>query len=347
MSDIEAAPEATVGRPGSRLDRVLNTAIVVLLVGVLGLAGWFGYSVWSFRQEEQMATPALRSIQDLENRVQTTPNDVSLRVRLGESLAAAGLTDQAVQQLTAALKLDAKHTGAYLDLGLIALGQGDRTNAKQYFQKVVDLTTGSDMQNVNDRREIAFFDLGVIANQEKRYEDAVGFFKEALRIRRDASDSYYNLARSYEGLGDNNAALKQLEIALAFDPNYAQAHYEMGKIYASEGDTINAAVHLATAGRLAPSVDVVQEALAALGTEGSWIAKARQVYASGDLKTAVNAALVARALAPDDVAAVKLHAQILEKKGNRAGALKVYKEAAKLAPQDAEVTAAISRLSGK
>ena len=67
--------------------------------------------------------------------------------------------------------------------------------------------------------------------------------KGALRIRRDASDTYYHLARAYQGLEEYDAAIEQLEIAIAFDPNYAQAHFLMGRSTRIMEDEVNASYH--------------------------------------------------------------------------------------------------------
>ena len=162
---MEQTPEVHVATSGSsgRLDTILRWLVVVGVAVVLGLAGLLGYSMWQVRNAESLSTPAGRAIQDLKNRVAATPNDAPLRVRLGEALASAGLIDGAVEQFKTAVKLDQKHTGAYLDLGIMAMQEKQRKTAEGYFNKVVELTTGSQFEDINQRRETAFFYLGEIA----------------------------------------------------------------------------------------------------------------------------------------------------------------------------------------
>ena len=65
-------------------------------------------------------------------------------------------------------------------------------------------------QNVDERRENALYNLGLlrfVATSE--YEEAAGYFKEALRIRKDASDTYYNLAVRLRGMEDTTAANRE------------------------------------------------------------------------------------------------------------------------------------------
>jgi tetratricopeptide (TPR) repeat protein len=276
------------------------------------------------------------------------PNDASLRVRLGEALAAAGVPEEAAQQLGDAIKLNPKHTGAYLDLGLVAVDQKQYGQAEGYFKKVVDLTEGAEFSNVNTHRENALYYLGQLMMQEKRYEDAAKYFKGALRIKRDSSDTLFQLAMAYKALGEYDQALKQLEIATAYDPGYAQAHYEMGQLLVEKKkDPVNGSAQLAMAAKYAPEADPVREALSALGTGAEWKAKADKAVADGDLNAAIDDVLVARNLEPKDGALAKLHAQLAERKGDKKAALAIYKEAAKLAPNDTEIKAAVARLSPK
>ncbi|MFA5843827.1 MAG: tetratricopeptide repeat protein [Coriobacteriia bacterium] len=340
-------------RPGSsvrvraRSDRTLDVVIALLVVLVLSVGGYLGWTVYVERRADRLSSPAMRAIDDLTARVKAAPRDAALRVRLGEALASAQLLPDAVEQLRVAVKIDVKHTGAYLDLGLIAYDQKQPKVAAGYFKKVVDLTEGADYANVNQRRELALYYLGSIALADRRYEEAAGYFKAAIRIRRDASDSYYNLALALRGLGRDGEAIEQLGAALAFDPNYAQAHLLLGELYKRTGDDILSATHVREAARLAPDADPPAEALEAFGTPAEWLAKGRAALAAGDLKTAEKAARMAKALDPLSAAPHALLGAVLERQGDKAGALTAWREAAKLAPKDAAAAAAVRRLTPK
>lgn len=330
-----------------RTDAIFRIAIVALVVAVLALGGFFGYSVYAAKRAEKSATPAQRAIQDLRDAVQKNPNDSAARVRLGEALATAGRLDEAVEQLKVALKIDDKHTGAWLDLGLIAMQEKDPAQAEQYFQKVVELTEGAQYEDVNNRREAALFHLGEIALAEKRYEDAAGFFKGALRIRKDASDTYYLLAQAYQGLDEGDAALEQLDAALAFDPNYAEAHYLYGVILLDKGDLINAAIHLRKAVDLAPTRKEPAEALKKLGTSSAAVDKGRKALEAGDVTGAIEDALLAESIDPKNADAFLLHADALVKKGDKKGALKVLTDARANLSGNEGLEKAITALGGK
>lgn len=346
MSEATADAQAPAPIPPDRLDNILNIVLGVLAAAVLVVGGLFAYNVWSVRQAAITATPALRLIEDIKDDVRANPNDATLRVRLGEAYAAAGKYDEAMEQFQNALKIDPEHTGAYLDMGVVSTVEGDFDAAISAFEKVVELTEGSEFQSVNDRREVALYNLGVIALDRDQFEDAIGYLKGALRIRRDASDTYYHLARAYEGLEEFDAAIEQLEIAIAFDPNYAQAHYLMWQVYTEMDDEINASYHAQIAASLAPDADPPAEALAAYGTAAERMARGEEALESGEIEEALKQALIARNIEPENVEAVLFHGRVLERRGDNTDAVTVYNEALELDAENEEAKAAIERLQG-
>jgi len=344
----ENVPETRgASRAPERTDAIIKIVIVALVAGVLGLGALLGYTVWQGRQEELTATPAQRAIKDLEAAVKKAPNSAATRVRLGEALAAAGSLKPAAEQLAIAIKLDKKHTGAYLDLGIISMEGKEYGPAEKYFTKVVELTQNTQFEAMNSRREQALFHLGEIALSQKRYEDAAGFFKGAIRIRKDASDTYYLLAQSLRGLGEDDAALKQLDAALAFDPNYPEAHYLYGVILLEKGDKINAAVHLRKAADLAPEQKQPEEALKKLGSAKDALKAGRQLLADGNKSGAVDQALLATILDPSSTDATLFYVEALLAKNDKPGAIKVLKAAALKAPEDKAIKSKLAELSAK
>lgn len=351
----EAAPEpdpapetpASFKLPPMDLDTALTAVMWSLVTLVLAVGVLFAWTVYSDRQAERGATPATRALLDLEQLVRSDPQNANARVRYGEALGAAGLVDQAIEQLSAALELNPEHTGAMLDLGILAMQKKEYRTAEGYFQKVLDLSEGQEFEFINERRELALFYLGEIALTEKRYEDSIPFYKAALRIRRDASDTYLELALAYRGTGNDKAAKKQLDIALTFDPSLAQAQYEMGDILLAEGDEVKAAFHLGRAYQLAPENQQAAEAVAKMGPVEKRMAAAEDALEAGDKPTAVKEAKIAFSLDPVNFDAALLLGRILEADGQKTDAVNAYGDANTLRPNDPQVVEALDRLKGK
>jgi tetratricopeptide (TPR) repeat protein len=340
----DSGTSVAAGRDRKPLDKALTVIGVVLLIAVLAAGGFLAYSIAEGRAMEQGATPRSRLIEELHAQIEESPDDASLRVRLGEAYAAAGQHNDAVRELEVALELNPEHTGAHLVLGLVALMEKDYTTADSYFLKIIDLTEGSEYKDIKLNRELAFFYLGESALDTSRYEEAIGYYKAAIRMNKGSANAYFGLGLAFKGIEDYTAARDQFEIALAFDPKFAQAHYEMGQLYLVEDDRINSAVHFAEAARLAPDNPLPAEALASLGTVEEWEAKTREALGAGDTDAALEAVLITRALVQDDPAYIILHGEVLEAMGEVDIALDVYAEALAMAPDDPVVKAAIARL---
>jgi len=327
-----------------KLDRVLGIAAVVLVLVVVGFAAYFGYTVYADRLAAEEATPAGRIAKVIGAQVKKAPNDAILRVRYGEALAAAGKEQQAIKQFNYALKIDPKHTGAMMDLGQLAYNTKQLDTAAGYFQKVVDLTGNSTMEDVNQRREVALYQLGRVAMVDRQYEKAIGFFKGALRIRSDASDTYFYLAQALDLTGDADSAIVELNKAIQFDPNFAQAHFYLGQLYKAQGDDVLSSYHFSRAAHASPDSPEPKQELAKFGTVAERIEKS-QLLLETDPSAALDEARIARNIDPENVAAVVAVATVLEAQKDYKTSLATYKEAQKLAPEDAKIKAAIDRVT--
>jgi len=330
-----------------RFDTILGIVIAVLVAATLALGGWFGYTVYQDRLAAEDSVPALRLAKTLQAQVKQNPNDAVLRVRLGEALGAAGKSQKAIEQFNAALKIAPKHTGAFMDLGILAMSNGNFDEAKGYFKKVIELTDSSEMADTNERRELAFHNLGVLAFQQKQYDEAIGNFKAALRIRGDASDTYVYLAQSLEAVGQAQDAKSAVAVAIRFDPNFAQARYLLGKYMLAEGDRLTASSHIGRARELAPEAPEPQKVAEEIGDPAELFAQAK-AQVDSDPDAALENSLIAFNLdRKNNIPAAKFAAVLLIKKGDKSGALNVYERAAEVVPTDKELAAAVKKYTPK
>ncbi|MDO8987764.1 MAG: tetratricopeptide repeat protein, partial [Coriobacteriia bacterium] len=258
-----------------------------------------------------------------------------------------GMYDEAMEQFANAIKIDPEHGGAYLDMGLVAMAQQKYSDAEGYFEKVIELSEGGQFQDVSDRREAALYNLGVIANSESRWEDAVGFLKGALRIRKDASDTYFHLALAYRGLDEGDKAIESMLVALAFDPNYAEARYELGRLYMDVSNEPSAAVEFRRAVDIAPNADPVIEVLASLGPVDDRVADARKAFKDGNAVSALGFATIAVAVEPTNVDALMVYGQAREDTGDLSGAIIVYRSVLDADPKNTTAAKALDRLNAK
>ncbi len=346
-NEASLEPRAVPKARRSALDIALNVFMVALVVALLGLGAYFGYTVYLTRQQQAMASPAYQVIQQVKAQVRAKPNDPLGRVLLAEALASDGQFDEAKAQLKTAIGLDPKNASAYLDVAKIALIQKDPVSAEKALNKVLELTTDPQFENVNQRRQEAYFMLGEIALKNRQYEDTVGYMKAAIRINRADSQAYLRLAQGFIGMGETDAAKQNLSIALAFDPKYPEANYELGKIYLAEGDKAKAAEAFQASLQGNPNAPQPAEALASIGDFRTFDASATAAFKAGDWTGALDAARIARAMDPKSVSVAILEAKVLEKLSRQPDALAVWQNVVTLEPANKEAIAAVARLSAE
>jgi tetratricopeptide (TPR) repeat protein len=79
---------------------------------------------------------------------------------------------------------------------------------------------------------------GACKMETEEYEDAINFFKEAIKINQN---SYFNLAQAYYNLKNYRKAVKYCKIALEIEPNDNNYWELLGKIYMETNDWNKAA----------------------------------------------------------------------------------------------------------
>jgi len=327
----------------ARLDTWLNLGVWAVAIAVIAFGAFFAYSVYAQRQAERLSNPALQAVDALVKQVKAKPGDPELHSRLAEALATAGQLDEAKTELLTAIKLDPKYIGAYQNLATLELNQKLYTESAAHWKKVLDLTADTNMAEINQRRELAFFNLGQISYIQKDFVGAIGYFNQAIRIKKDASDTYLLLAKSYMELGENEQAMDKINAALAFDPKYAEAHYVRGQLYRKAGDLVSAAWDFRAALDEAPDNPEAQAAVDSLGSYDNWYGKAAKAWGSHDTSAALDAVRIARSITPGSYDAAMLNGQILESTGDSKDAVDAYTIALKAKPDDPEATAALKR----
>jgi len=332
------------GERRSKQDVILNVVLVLAILSVVVFAGYFAYEAYQTRQAQRAANPNFRVIEDVKKAVKASPNDAQARELLAEALASDRQFDAARREIQNALKLEPKYAAPYMLLAKISMIEEQYSEAINALNAVLKLTEDPQYQDVNSRREEAYFLLGEVALTQREYEDAIGYYKAAIRINRAAADSYLRLAQAFIGLDEIDAAKDNLNIALAFDPGFAEANYEIGRLYLADGDTMRAAEAFQAALQSSPDSDLAAEALAAIGDYRSFLSSATIEFTAGKYEPALVAARTARALAPDDLEVIVLEARILEKAGKPTDALDAWRDAVRLDSTNTEAKAAVSRL---
>lgn len=329
----------------SRRLRWLDIAIRVVAVGILVGAGFLAYSIISFNLSQRASSPAARAVENLLQLVRENPDDANARVKLADALGAAGRLRESTEQYQAALSIDSEHAGALSGLALLSMNQGEWRTAEGYWRRIIEILQKSQYAAQDQRLEKAYYYLGSTLMEVNEYEEASVFLREALRMRRDASDTHFLLFVAYQETGADVKAREHLEWALTFDPLMPEANYELGLLLLAEGDEASAAERFRISADGAPSnrTEPVDE-LEKFGTPGEHIVAAQRALDAGDSQTALSEARIAASLDPENTDAVRLVAQTFELTGAPEEALAAWERLLQLTPGDAEAEEAVQRL---
>ena len=70
----------------------------------------------------------------------------------------------------------------------------------------------------------------------KQFDAAIHNYKQALKIKPDYADAYFNMANIFKVKGDLEEAIESYKQALKLKPNYADAYNNMGNALKDKGD---------------------------------------------------------------------------------------------------------------
>ena len=119
----------------------------------------------------------------------------------------------------------AKEAFRELQLGYVAMEEGDYETAMAHYEKARDLSLG------DEQRYNALFGLGSAALELGRLDQARAVFDEAHELKPGEVECTFMLGVTCRRQGDLNNAVTYLAEAAARDPEFTQAFVELGIAY--------------------------------------------------------------------------------------------------------------------
>ncbi len=117
----------------------------------------------------------------------------------------------------------------HYEYGILYFHAEDLERANKEFEKALSLNADNDK---------ALFGLGLINYFQGEFQDAVEFYKKAIKINPKVPEYYNNLAAANAKLGNWEKVIQQCQIVLEIPsyPNPEFAYYNMGTAYLNLGD---------------------------------------------------------------------------------------------------------------
>lgn len=161
---------------------------------------------------------------------------------LGSVYYRRGYFEPAAAAFRLAARDDPGSAEAYYGLGSAYLEQAKPAEARDYFERAVQLQA-----SYPDTKADSWNNLGILAARQGRTDEAVRDFEEALRENPHHLIALENLGNAYRQQERWQEARQALERALAVKPDDAEANYSLGMVFAALDDTERAHMYLAKA----------------------------------------------------------------------------------------------------
>jgi tetratricopeptide (TPR) repeat protein/peroxiredoxin len=159
-----------------------------------------------------------------------------------------GYFDQAAASFQLALRDDPSSAEAYYGLGSAYLSQQKTAEAREGFERAVKLHA-----SYPDTLANAWNNLGLLAAQEGRADEAVRCFQEAVRLSPDHLIALNNLGNAYRLEKKWDEAHETFERALEVSPGDPEANYGLAMVFAHADDTAHAYEYLQRALKARPA----------------------------------------------------------------------------------------------
>ena len=191
-----------------------------------------------------------QAVEDFETAlVYAKRDDDEYRVRLAESLLAAGRPNEARSRLLSLLDEHPTDAKVNLELARIAAGKGELNDANRYYHAAIDGIWSPGKAPAVERLNTRFELLEVLAANHQN-EAAEAELAALLPELPQSANAHSRLGRIYFQLGDTHRALAEFQHARQLDHNFAAAYAGTGAVALQGGDYPAAIRYLTDAVRL-------------------------------------------------------------------------------------------------
>lgn len=171
------------------------------------------------------------------------PGKARARHNLGLAYLQLGQFDKAISELEAALKLNPNKAKIYLNLGRAYCKNSQFDKALQKLNMALEL----------DLSPVVYYELGNVYLDMGKPEDAIKYYKDALRLDSSYSPAYNALGTIYNEQGRYAEALQAFEKAAQTGSDSPINHYNLGLAHLDKGMADKAALEFQLAAKLNPA----------------------------------------------------------------------------------------------
>jgi Flp pilus assembly protein TadD len=162
--------------------------------------------------------PAARVCQQV---ITARPANADAHNILGVTLAAMGRTDDAVESLKRAIKLNGQAATYHANLGEVLRLAGRSEEALAALTEAV---------RIDPANPQALNNLGIIKYEQRKFSEAVDCYRQALKARPTMAEAQNNLGNALRMTGDIDGAVHAYQDALTLRASYPETYNNLGTL---------------------------------------------------------------------------------------------------------------------
>ena len=162
-----------------------------------------------------------QAIQTFQKCIALNPKNIDAYLKLAELHLYIKKYKESIRYANEALKIDKHHGKSYFIKGFVFKENGDTAKAISSFQTCVE----QEPDNYD-----AYMQLGIL-NGARKNTRAVQYYSNALRLKPKSIETLYARGLFYQDNLGYNKAMEDYSTILQIDPNYKDAHFNMGYIH--------------------------------------------------------------------------------------------------------------------
>jgi len=161
-----------------------------------------------------------------------------------------------------ALAVTGENDVAHNNLGFLFLRRGELDKAISEFQTALDIRSRNTQSHYSLGTALIQSNLGNALSRKQLLDEAIDHLHEAIRLRPDYADAYFNLRSVLFQRGRIDQAIAQWQAALAIRPRDAEAHRNVADALRKQGKVKEAISEYEQALNIAPEDGVALNSLA-------------------------------------------------------------------------------------
>ena len=208
-------------------------------------------------------------IRSTERKLDKTPKNVSLLMRVSQLYEERGEMTNALSAMEHCIKLEPREPEIYLYYGVLLRRSGKIEEARRALEKAVGL---------NRFLSKAFYQLGALERSQNHLQPARDAFQRCIQLAPDDAYAHYQLGMVYREMNDMNLAQMELKRACLLNPHDSYGHSRLGQIFQQSKQWDQAVYEFSQALSLKPNDAFVLEKLAEVMVEKNELERARDLY---------------------------------------------------------------------